>query len=87
MAVTRSLLNYSATQHMLSLQVHGRVSDIWRSYVAQRILWDSSFQIAFAPPMVTQLRNPHNYLADMQSEVRSCDDQGNMLRRHFVGMT
>lgn len=51
------------------LQVHGRVSDIWRSYIAQRLLWDVGYSIAFAPPMVDQLRSPHNYLADMQ--VRS----------------
>lgn len=48
------------------LQVHGRVSDIWRSYVAQRLLWDVGYNIAFAPPMVDQFRSPHNYLADMQ---------------------
>jgi hypothetical protein len=53
----------------LFLQVHGRVSDIWRSYIVQRLLWDAGYAVAFAPPMVIQKRGPHNYLADMQ--VRS----------------
>ncbi|KAF6253652.1 hypothetical protein COO60DRAFT_1643000 [Scenedesmus sp. NREL 46B-D3] len=48
--------------------VHGRVSDIWRSYVAQCLLWDVGYWVVFAPPMVDQLRSPHNYLADMQAE-------------------
>lgn len=56
-----------------ALQVHGRVSDIWRSYMAQRLLWDVGYQVAFSPPMVDQLRSPHNYLADMQ--VRHFADQ------------
>jgi hypothetical protein len=50
------------------LQVHGRVSDIWRGYIAQRLLWDVGHSIAFAPPMVKQLRNPHDPLADMDAE-------------------
>jgi hypothetical protein len=44
------------------------VSDIWRSYIAQRVLWDAGKRIAFTPPRVTQFRNPHNPLADMQAE-------------------
>jgi hypothetical protein len=51
-----------------ALQVHGRVSDIWRSYAAQRLLWDVGLHIAFSPPMVTQIRSPHNPLADMHAE-------------------
>lgn len=53
---------------LLPVTVHGRVSDIWRSYIAQRLMWDVGGSLAFSPPLVTQLRNPHNYLADMQSE-------------------
>jgi hypothetical protein len=50
----------------VAVQVHGRISDIWRSYVSQRLLWDVGYHIAFSTPMVDQLRSPHNYLADMQ---------------------
>ena len=46
--------------------MHGRVSDIWRSYISQRLLWDVGYRVAFAPPLVNQYRSPHNYLADMQ---------------------
>ena len=53
---------------LLPVSVHGRVSDIWRSYFAQRLLWDVGMEIAFTPPMVDQLRNPHNHLADLQAE-------------------
>jgi hypothetical protein len=52
--------------HCLFMQVHGRVSDIWRSYIVQRLLWDAGYAVAFAPPLVVQKRGPHNYLADMQ---------------------
>jgi hypothetical protein len=53
---------------LLPVSVHGRVSDIWRSYIAQRLLWDAGKVIAFTPPRVTQFRNPHNPLADMKAE-------------------
>ena len=53
----------------LPVTVHGRVSDIWRSYVAQRILWEHGSQIGFLPPGVDQIRNAHNPLADMNAEA------------------
>lgn len=34
---------------------HGRVSDIWRSYIAQRLMWDTGTFLAFASPFVTQV--------------------------------
>lgn len=54
--------------YLMPIQVHGRVSDIWRSYIAQRLLWEADAYVAFAPPMVTQVRSPHNPLADMHAE-------------------
>ena len=53
---------------LLPVTVHGRVSDIWRSYVTQRLLWDVNLDVAFSYPMVDQYRNPHNYLQDMDAE-------------------
>lgn len=53
---------------LLPITVHGRVSDIWRGYIAQRLFWLIGQRLAFAPPWVRQLRNPHSYLADFQSE-------------------
>lgn len=53
---------------LLPISVHGRVSDIWRSYIGQRLLWDIGMNIAFVAPVVDQHRNPHNPLADMKAE-------------------
>jgi len=54
---------------LLPCTVHGRVTDIWRSYFTQRMLWDLGMRIAFAAPWVTQYRNAHNLLGDFNSEV------------------
>ena len=52
----------------LPITVHGRVSDIWRSYLGQKLLKDSGYKIVFTPAQVVQYRNVHNYLADFDSE-------------------
>ena len=54
---------------LLPITVHGRVSDIWRSYIAQRLLWDLGVRVGFQAPWVIQHRNAHNYLKDFQSEL------------------
>jgi hypothetical protein len=51
---------------LLPVTVHGRVSDIWRSYIAQAVMHCS---LVFASPWVTQVRNSHNYMADFQAEL------------------
>jgi hypothetical protein len=53
---------------LLPISVHGRVSDIWRSYFSQRLFWNTGDMAAFAPPWVKQYRNPHNYLSDFEAE-------------------
>ena len=53
---------------LLPISVTGRVSDIWRSYFTGRLLWSVNQRLAFASPWVTQCRNPHNYLADLDAE-------------------
>lgn len=45
-----------------------RVCDIWRGYMAQRLLWDINGVVAFRAPMVFQERNAHNYLHDFADE-------------------
>jgi hypothetical protein len=68
--------NAQATLHLYSslwslllpVTVHGRVSDIWRGYVAQRLGRDIGMKLLFSPPIVRQDRNSHNYLADFDSE-------------------
>jgi len=55
---------------LLPSTVHGRVSDIWRSYIVGRILRnDPNIRILFSKPLVVQKRNPHNYLKDFQAEL------------------
>jgi hypothetical protein len=52
----------------LPVTVHGRVSDIWRSYIAEFFFNKMEYRTLFASPLVTQIRNSHNYLADLSSE-------------------
>ncbi|XP_033632604.1 probable glycosyltransferase STELLO2 [Asterias rubens] len=54
---------------LLPITVHSRVSDIWRSYFTQRLLWDIGKRLSFHSPAVVQNRNAHNYLADFDSEM------------------
>ncbi|KAH8074513.1 hypothetical protein JL721_2077 [Aureococcus anophagefferens] len=53
---------------LLPASVHGRVADIWRGFVAQRVVRAAALRLAFLPPGVTQLRNDHDALADYMSE-------------------
>ena len=69
--------NAQATLHLYSslwslllpITVHGRVSDIWRGYFMQKICKAIDLHLLFAPPIVKQDRNDHDYLADFQSEL------------------
>ena len=59
----------------LPITVHGRVSDIWRSYFAETIMHIlqingiTNWKLLYCPVLVNQYRNSHNYLADFQSEL------------------
>ena len=52
----------------LPISVHGRVSDIWRSYFSQRLFWDMGLHASYTDALVVQHRNPHSYLADFHAE-------------------
>ena len=54
---------------LLPRTVPGRVSDIWRGYFAQVLFRDLGLSVALVPPIVTQDRNQHEYLADMDAEL------------------
>lgn len=68
--------NAQATVHLqeafwgllLPVTVHGRVSDIWRAYLVQKLLWDLGQVVAFTPSHVVHDRVAHDYLKDFQSE-------------------
>jgi len=46
-----------------------RMTDIWRSLVAQRILWTCGWNLSFHSATVVQVRNPHDLQADFEQEI------------------
>jgi hypothetical protein len=49
--------------------VESRVTDIWRGYIAQRILWEAGSELVFSSASVYQDRNVHNYMKDFMQEL------------------
>jgi hypothetical protein len=45
------------------------MTDIWRSFVAQRCLWELTYGLVFHAPEVEQDRNQHNLFKDFEDEV------------------
>jgi hypothetical protein len=46
-----------------------RMTDIWRSFVAQRICWENDWSLLFSPSSVYQERNEHDLMKDFEDEV------------------
>jgi hypothetical protein len=46
-----------------------RMTDIWRSFIAQRIAWLNGWAILFHEPTMRQQRNVHNLLRDFNDEI------------------
>ncbi len=46
-----------------------RMTDIWRSFIAQRIAWANGWNILFHNATVYQERNVHNILKDFEDEI------------------
>jgi hypothetical protein len=46
-----------------------RMTDIWRSFVAQRIAWECDWPILFHSSNVRQERNQHNLMSDFRDEI------------------
>ncbi|ABK42637.1 conserved hypothetical protein [Magnetococcus marinus MC-1] len=46
-----------------------RMTDIWRSFVAQRLAWSCGWRVLFFSPTVWQERNEHDLNRDFQDEV------------------
>ena len=46
-----------------------RMTDIWRSFVAQRCLWEMDSCLSFAGPSMRQDRNEHDLLRDFEQEI------------------
>ena len=48
-----------------------RLTDIYRSYIAQRILWECDSNLSFHPSTVKQIRNAHDLIDDFYYETDS----------------
>jgi hypothetical protein len=46
-----------------------RMTDIWRSFIAQRIAWANNWGVLFHEPTVWQERNEHNLMHNFRDEV------------------
>lgn len=46
-----------------------RMTDIWRSFIAQRICWLNGWSVLYHEPTVRQERNEHNLMRDFRDEV------------------
>ena len=46
-----------------------RMTDIWRSFVAQRIAWECGWEVLYHQATVFQRRNDHNLLKDFELEI------------------
>lgn len=58
-----------------------RMTDIWRSFVAQRCLWELNQGLVFHSAEVWQDRNPHNLMSDFEAEI-----SGYLGNSRFVGV-
>jgi len=54
---------------LLPMTVHGRVSDIWRSYFTQKIMWEQGKVMSFCPSIVNHIRNQHRLIKDFDAEM------------------
>lgn len=46
-----------------------RMTDIWRSLIAQRIAWENDWRVAYHSPTVWQERNEHDLMKDFTDEI------------------
>jgi hypothetical protein len=46
-----------------------RMTDIWKSFIAQRCLWEMDFPMVFHGPEVDQDRNEHDLMKDFEAEI------------------
>ena len=46
-----------------------RMTDIWRSFIAQRCLWEMGYGVVFHSSEVYQDRNAHNLMRDFEDEI------------------
>lgn len=57
-----------------------RMTDIWRSYVAQRVAWTNGWSVLFHDANVFQQRNEHSLLKDFEDEIPGYLNSGTICR-------
>lgn len=63
----------------LPISVTGRVTDIWRSYIAEYFFNIKNLQLAFSPPYVYHNRSKHNLLGDFHAETPLYEQSGKLI--------
>ena len=53
-----------------------RMTDIWRSFIAQRCLWEVGYGVVFHAADVVQQRNVHNLMRDFKDEIPGYENNG-----------
>ena len=56
-----------------------RMTDIWRSFIAQRVLWTCGWNLSFHSATVVQDRNEHNLLRDFEDEISGYLGNGKII--------
>lgn len=57
-----------------------RMCDIWKSFIAQRCLWELDMGVVFHAPEVYQDRNTHDLLRDFREEIPGYNDNRRICR-------
>ncbi|CAH1779113.1 unnamed protein product [Owenia fusiformis] len=65
---------------LLPTTVTFRVTDIWRGYSTQTLLWLIGGFISYMPPNGFQLRNNHSYIGDIKQKKKLYDQTGDLLQ-------
>jgi hypothetical protein len=57
-----------------------RLTDIWRSFVAQRIAWSCGWPVLFHQSTVRQERNDHNLMIDFRDEILGYNHNAQIIK-------
>lgn len=57
-----------------------RMTDIWRSFIAQRIAWTCGWSILFHQSSVWQERNDHNLMTDFRDEISGYNNNAQIYK-------
>ncbi|EFO85806.1 hypothetical protein CRE_01640 [Caenorhabditis remanei] len=78
---SQNTLFHKSAFHTLFLPttVSFRTTDIWRSFILQKILHLSGLTVSFVPTNTIQFRNAHDYLKDFKNEKQVYEDSGKII--------